>query len=204
MPRLSNGLYFVTDRGLSKGRVLESVSSVLKGGAVTIQYREKNLPYSRMLEEAQAIRDLCNEFHATFLVNDYLKLALEVNADGLHVGQHDLSLTKAHEALGTEKLLGISISSLDHLPGSELADHLSWSPVFSTSTKPDAAPPLGLAGLSELRVLTSKPLVAIGGITLENAPSVLEAGADSLAVISSILNAPDWEIAARKFTTFFD
>lgn len=201
--RLEKGLYFITDRGLSQGKVLDSVTAALEGEAVTVQYREKQLPASEMLEEARLVKKACADYNAVFIVNDSIELALEIDADGVHLGKDDALIEKAKEALGEGKIIGASVSSASELAGTSQADYLGVGPVFPTATKQDASPPMGLQGLRQVRLQTPKHVVAIGGITLDNAPSVLQAGADSLAVISGILKQGDWKQAARRFSRLF-
>ncbi|MFH1443584.1 MAG: thiamine phosphate synthase [Candidatus Micrarchaeota archaeon] len=203
MTRLEKGLYFITDKALSNGRMLNSVKSVLEGGAVAVQYREKQLPPRQILEEARQVKKACVDYGATFIINNSLELAQAADADGVHLGKSDATLGKARNILGGQKIIGASVSSIADLEKAAHADYLGVGPVFPTSTKPDAAPFMGLEGLAEVRGLTSKHIVAIGGIGLGNASSVLHAGADSLAVISGILKQGNWKQAARGFSKLF-
>ncbi len=151
--------------------------------------------------EAARLRRRAADAGALFLVNDRCDLALAVDADGVHLGQADLPLQRARAVLGPEKIVGLSTHSAAQVQEAvrEGADYVAFGPVFETVTKPDHAPLVGVAGLAQIRAVTTRPLFAIGGITLENMGAVLEAGADGVAVISAILSAPDIGAAVTAF-----
>ena len=178
--------------------------AALEGGGRLIQYREKNKTFAEMVKEATEIKKLCDEFDALFIVNDWIKLAKEVDADGLHLGQGDESIEEARKIL-TGKIIGLSATCLDGAIEAQAkgADYIGAGPVFETPSKNDAAEPFGLKTLAEIRKRVSVPIVAIGGITKENMASVLEAGADAVAVISAIAAADDMEKAIRDLINEF-
>ncbi|HOU54336.1 MAG TPA: thiamine phosphate synthase [Myxococcota bacterium] len=200
-------LYLVTDRGLARGRPLaEVVAAAIRGGVTVVQYREKDRCTGEMVQEALEVGEVCRRLGALFLVNDRLDVALAAGADGLHVGQQDLSPVTARALLGPEAVLGVSAGSVEEAREAERsgADYIGASPVFATPTKADAGPPLGLEGLSAIAAAVSIPVLAIGGVHASNARSVIEAGASGVAVVSAILAAEDVEGAARALRQVVD
>ncbi len=155
------------------------------------------------MAEARKLRELCR--HLRFLVNDRVDLALEVGADGVHLGQEDLPCPEARKMLGPEKIIGVTVSTVAEAltAQAEGADYLGVSPIFSTATKADAGVPTGVALLAEIRRQVSLPLVAIGGITLANAPAVIAAGADAVCAISAVVTKADARAEIEKFQTLF-
>jgi thiamine-phosphate pyrophosphorylase len=194
------GLHLVTDSALCGSRgVLAVVEAAVRGGARVVQLREKALPTRAFVERARALKALLAPLHVPLLVNDRLDVALACGADGVHVGQDDLSPQDVRRWM-PRALIGLSIERVGQLAEAERApvDYYGASPVFATATKADAAPPLGLEGLRALRARTARPLVAIGGIDADNAAAVVAAGADALAVVSALCAAPDPAEAARR------
>ena len=183
------GFYFITDSRLTVNGVLEDVRQALSAGAVMIQYREKEAPFSARREEASRLLELCRAHGTPFIVNDDVKLAAEIGADGVHLGQLDLPLPEARRTLGDRAIIGISAGSVEDSRAAERegADYVSASPVFATPTKPDAGPPLGLEGLARIRAATRLPLAAIGGLHVGNVRAAVEAGADMICAISASL-----------------
>jgi thiamine-phosphate pyrophosphorylase len=194
-------VYLVTDPVLISDRVLPRVvEAAIRGGVRMVQYRDKDASTRAMVAMAAELAAVCRQMGACFLVNDRLDVALAVNADGVHVGQDDMPVAMARRLLGPEKLLGVSVHNEAEIRQAERdgADHVSLSPVFSTSTKPDHQPPLGVAGVRTLSRLASVPVIAIGGIHEGNAAEVVRAGARGICVVSAIIAAPDPEAAARR------
>jgi len=193
--------YVVTDAKLSRGRShVEVARAAIQGGADVIQYREKDGDAASRLVEARAIRTLCHDTDRIFVVNDHVDLAIAVEADVLHVGQDDAPAATVREKIGTSMRLGVSARTLDEALRAvdDGADHLGVGPIFdATTTKPDAARPLGLEGLARIRDAVGIPLIAIGGIDHDNAADVIAAGADGCAVISCIVGAEDVFEATR-------
>ena len=193
-------VYLVTDRALSGARgVVETVCQAIAAGASMVQLRDPAAKTRALIEEARALGRLLRPAGIPFIVNDRVDVALAVGADGVHLGQSDMSVDDARALMGPEPLLGLSITSLADLVASDLAqvDYLGVGPVFATATKTDAAPAMGLAGLAAVRAATSLPIVAIGGIGADNAAEVIAAGADGVAVVSAICAAPDVAQATR-------
>ena len=190
---LDYSLYLVTDRRLSLGRsTVEVVAAAVSGGVTCVQLREKHCSTREFLEEARRVRELLVGTGVPLIINDRLDVALAVAADGVHLGQNDMHLSDARRLVGERLVIGISAESVADAIRAEAegADYIGVSPVFTTPTKMDTAPPLGLEGLREIRRAVSLPLVAIGSIRHDNAAQVLRAGADGLAVVSAIVSAP--------------
>lgn len=200
------GLYFITDRRLSKKNPVEDVKSALKAGVKIVQYREKEVPTKQMVEECIEIKTICKRINAIFLVNDRSDVALAVDADGVHLGQEDMPYGHARKILGNEKLIGLSAHSAEEaLKNQQLgADYTSIGPIYHTATKKDAKAPIGIEPIKKLRdkQLSNKlkiPFVAIGGINESNIDDVLKSGAKNIAMISAIVAKDDVEEAVRNF-----
>lgn len=193
-------LYVVTDAGLSRGRSHRAViEAAIVGGATVVQYREKHASTRQMIVEVQELRELTRRAGVPLIVNDRVDVALAVDADGVHVGQDDMPVALARQLIGN-KLLGVSAHSLSEALQAvrDGADYLGVGPIFATTTKPDAASPIGLDGLRAIRQHVSIPIVAIGGINQANAADVMRAGADGVAVVSAVVSADDVTAAARQ------
>jgi len=193
-------LYLVTDAGLSRGRShLRIVETAMRGGVTIVQYREKSASTRRMIEEAAELCRLCRAAGVPFIVNDRIDVALAIDADGVHIGQDDMPAALARRILGRGKILGVSAGSVEEAREAfdDGADYIGASPVFSTPTKPDAPSPLGIEGLRRMTQAVEIPVVAIGGITEDNAAAMMEAGAAGIAVVSAIVASEDVEAAAR-------
>ncbi len=197
------GYYFITDARLSRAGNAEDVEQALAAGVRVVQYREKEADDDAMIAEARILRRVCQG--ALFLINDRVEVALAVDADGVHLGQEDLHFSEARRLLGDQKIIGITVNTLDQaLEAASLgADYLGVSPIFATQTKPDAGEPAGLSLLREIRCRISLPLVAIGGITLDNAPAVIQAGADGVCAISAVVTKTDVRTAITDFQRLF-
>ncbi len=200
-------LYLVTDAGLSRGRPsVQVVAAAIRGGVTVVQYREKAGTAREMIEEARAIRDLCAAAGVPFIVNDRVDVALAVDADGVHVGQDDLPAATARRLIGPDRILGVSAGSPEEALRAQEdgADYIGASPIFSTPTKPDAPPPMGVEGLGRLAAAVRVPVVGIGGLNAANAAAIIGAGAVGVAVVSAIVAADDVEAAARAVRRVVD
>lgn len=197
--------YFITDNRLSKRGNLDDVKKALSAGVAAVQYRNKIDDIEAMVEEAKEIKKLCDTTAIPFIINDDLEVALAVDADGLHIGQSDIAYHEAREALGNEKIIGVSASTFEEaMIVKELAaDYIGLGPIFETATKPDAKTPCGVRLIHEVRRISHVPVVAIGGITLENADEVIENGADSLCAISAVVTSDDVAKEIQKFNVLF-
>jgi len=199
------GLYAVTPDEPCTDILVRKVGQALRGGAAAVQYRNKSADPALRLEQGRALAALCGEAGAVFIVNDDLGLALELDADGVHLGAEDGNLAEARQRLGPNKLLGASCYDRIELAQAAVragVDYLAFGSVFSSITKPGAvrAP---LAIFAEARRSFVLPLVAIGGITRQNAPQVFAAGADAVAVISAVFDAADIVASAAGFTRLY-
>lgn len=200
-----SGLYAITPEIPDTAELLRKVRSVLSGGARVLQYRDKHSDAALKLSRALALRKLTQEFHATLIINDDVRLAARVDADGVHLGITDDDIGTARNALGANKIVGVSCYnqlSRAHDAAAAGADYVAFGAFFSSAIKPEAAKAdIGL--LHQARAELDLPLVAIGGITPQNGTALVQAGADALAVISSVFNAADITVAARTFSTLF-
>lgn len=190
--RKSMLLYAVTDRTwLKEGESQADVcKSVLENGATFLQIREKDLDKETFKEEAEVLKKLCAGYHVPFVVNDSVELALEVDADGVHVGQSDIMGRDIREMIGPDKLLGISAGTVEEAAAAEAAgaDYIGVGAVFATSTKKDARK-LSVEKLREISSAVNIPVVAIGGINGANLMELTGSGVDGAAVISAIFAA---------------
>ena len=196
-------LCLVTDRALARARPLtEIVAAAVRGGVTMVQLREKRAATRAFIEEALALKALLQPLGVRLLINDRLDIALAIEADGVHVGQDDMPVATARRMLGPKAIIGLSITTIAQISNDDvgLADYLGVGPIFAQATKPDASPPIGLAGLAKIRGATNKPIMAIGGISAANAADVRRAGADGLAVVSAIMAAADPATAAAALT----
>ena len=186
-------LYAIVDASLvaDTTQLLEFASELVAGGATLLQYRNKSAPAREMLAQARSLRTRLGP-SAQLVMNDRADLCVAAEFDGLHLGQDDLSPDAARKVVGPSRFIGYSTHNPDQVSGANqtTADYLAIGPVFFTTSKANPDPVVGLEGIRAARKLTSKPLVAIGGITLENCRRVIEAGADSVAVISGLLRDP--------------
>ncbi len=194
-------LYLVTDDSACNGRKLETVvEEAVKGGVDLVQIREKTLPEQAFLDKTIRLKEMLDRYGIPLIVNDNLSVAIGSKAAGIHVGNNDISPAKINQDWPSCRILGYSLEYESQLKtaNAELADYLALSPVFSTPTKTDTVTEWGLAGITRIRALTPQPLVAIGNININNAASIIQAGADCLAVVSAICSAPDPAKAAEK------
>lgn len=194
-------LYFITDSRLTRRTVLEDVGSAVRAGVKIIQYREKDLNTREMTDEAKKIGQLCRENSVLFIINDRVDIALAVDADGVHLGNEDMLYQDARRLLGDKKIIGITVHNIGEAIEAEIigADYIGISPIFETTTKPDAGTPSGVDLIKYIKKAIKIPFVAIGGINQDNIKSVLEAGARSIAVISAIVTKDDIEKECKKF-----
>lgn len=196
-------LYLVTDRGLSLGRSIEEVvEAAVAGGATMVQLREKSDNTRDFIARAECILAITRRAGIPLLINDRVDVALAIDADGVHLGQDDMPCATARRLLGPDKIIGLSVTSLDDARVAEIldVDYLGVSPVYLTATKPEAEHALGLEGLRAIRAISRHPLVAIGGMNLNTIADVIRAGADGVAVVSAICSAPDVKAATQALS----
>ena len=204
--RRLHGLYAVTPDSEDTRQLLTQAHAALEGAVRFVQYRNKSATPSLRWEQASALKALCDDYGASLIVNDHTSLALEIDAAGVHLGAEDGEIAKARAALGPHKLIGVSCYDrieLARTAAAAGADYVAFGSFFPSFVKPGAVrAPLELlrAARRELKV----PIAAIGGITLENARELVQAGADSVAVISALFGARDVTAAARAFNTLYE
>jgi hydroxymethylpyrimidine kinase/phosphomethylpyrimidine kinase/thiamine-phosphate diphosphorylase len=198
------GLYLITPQG-SDEQVLNTVREGLRGGVQVVQYRDKERSPEAQVNLARQLVQLCKEAGATFLVNDSPDLAIESFADGVHLGQEDGSVQDARKLLGPDKVVGVSTRTVDQALKAEMAgaDYIGVGSIFPTNSKDDTEL-VGLETLRKVRRAVKIPLVAIGGISWVNGSDALEAGADSLAIISAIAEDPNPALAAKELALLFN
>jgi len=186
-------IYPITDTAVSGLSHTEQVKRLIDGGATLIQLRDKHAAPKDFLRDAEAALTVARQNNVRLIINDRLDIAMAVGADGVHVGQSDLPVNAARELLGSHAVIGFSTHNLSQIKMASTlpADYVAFGPIFDTHTKRDHDPVVGLSRLREVRTcLGDTPLVAIGGITEGNLRSALEAGAESVAVISDLLKDP--------------
>jgi thiamine-phosphate pyrophosphorylase len=201
MPFLLPRFYPITDVRLSGLSHADQVERLVAGGATMIQLREKTASPREFYAAALEAMKVARRLNVRIIINDRVDIAIAVNADGVHLGQEDIPPDHARRLLGERRIVGFSAHGVkqaeraDGLP----VDYIAIGPVFQTSTKKDPDAVVGLEAIAATRRQTSKPLVAIGGITLSRAASVIEAGANSVAVISDLFSTNDISGRAREF-----
>jgi thiamine-phosphate pyrophosphorylase len=204
---LCRGLYAITDAQLiADDRLLDAVEQALLGGARLIQYRDKSADAVRRLTQARLLNSLCQRYQVPLIINDDVELAAAVGAAGVHIGKDDPALTTARTRLGQNALIGVSCYNRLNLAleaEQAGADHVAFGAVFPSLTKPtEVRASINL--LREARAALRIPIVAIGGITPDNAPLLLDVGVDALAVVSGVFGQPDIQAAAARYATLFD
>jgi thiamine-phosphate pyrophosphorylase len=206
MTRL-NGLYAITDSKLIvESGFVDEIAKALQGGARIIQYRDKSSDQQKRLQQASALRTLCTQQQAMLIINDDLELAMAVDADGIHIGIDDTPLAQARQVLGEDKIIGVSCYNqfeLAQQAAASGADYIAFGSFFPSATKPHAVP-AELKLLRKAKQQLQLPVCAIGGITLGNAAPLLNAGADMLAVVSSIFGEMDVGNTCRQFCELFN
>jgi thiamine-phosphate pyrophosphorylase len=204
MPRpLPSGVYAIVD-GSAARSPLELVAAFVRGGAAVVQLRLKQAGAGELLRVAKEARKLCAG-RTLLLVNDRPDVAKLSEADGVHLGQEDLPWEAARRIVGPDALIGVSTHSDEEIASAQGADYIGFGPIFATASKPGAPlpPPHGIDGLRRAVQRSRVPVVAIGGITAENAREVAGAGARCTAAIASLCNAPDPERAVRELAGAF-
>lgn len=188
------GVYLVTDRDLCCNRsLLDVVLQAVQSGTAYVQLREKDLSTHDFVEEAIAVKKLLLPFHVSLIINDRIDVALACGADGVHIGQNDMPYETARRLMGDKAMIGLSVETWADVEASQNldVDYIGVSPVFPTPTKTDTKEAWGLEGLQKIKSFSRHPLVAIGGINECNARTVVQAGADCLAVVSAVCSADD-------------
>ena len=194
-------LYAVTDRmWLKDGEGLTDVCrKVLENGATFLQIREKDLDENTFEQEAEALKELCASYRVPYVVNDSVEIAMDIDADGVHIGQSDMEYRKAREILGEDKIIGLSAGNLQEAIDAEKmgADYIGVGAVFHTDTKKDTTA-MSFEELKEITDTVSIPVVAIGGISADNLMQLAGTGIDGISVISAIFGQKDPGAATKK------
>lgn len=189
---LDLSLYLITQRGdLSLDAFNCLLDQAIKGGVTAIQLREKGTSKAEFIEIGKALVNRLKPKGIPVIVNDSIEVAFEINADGVHLGQGDSSVTEARKILGKKAIIGLSVENLEQALVAESLDinYIGAGPIFSTKSKPDAAKPFGLEGLKTLCSISRHPVIGIGGINIDNIQDIICAGASGVALISAIFNA---------------
>jgi thiamine-phosphate pyrophosphorylase len=196
-------LYVILDAALITSPERDCAASLAEAGVRLLQYRNKSASARQYLESSSELAETLVPRGVSFLVNDRPDVAFLAGASGVHVGQEDLDVEQTRRVIGRDRLVGVSTHNLEQFDraATSSADYIAVGPIFGTSSKANPDPVVGLAFLRRVRGLTEKPIVAIGGLTLERAAAAIEAGADSVAVISGILSAADPAQRARQYIT---
>ncbi len=200
-----HGIYAITDPVLCSEHLIDNVLAAIQGGIRIMQYRNKLASSAIQYEEATRLLALCRQHDVLFIINDDIALASEVNADGVHLGQKDRALLEARQQLGNKKIIGVSCNNhFDYalIAQQEGADYVAFGRFFSSMTKPQA-PQAEIDLLQRAKNELHIPVVAIGGIKPDNGRSLIEAGADMLAVIHGIFGAADVRLTAQRYTALF-
>lgn len=194
------GLYLILDQQYTEQDIVSIAEEVVAAGVDIIQYREKVLSKKASIDIAKRLRDITCKADVIFIINDDPSLALAVEADGVHLGQEDITVDVARKILGQDKIIGLSTHRLEEvLEASRLeVDYIGFGPIFHSKTKMATAPQ-GIEGIKKIRPHILVPIIAIGGINHEDVTEVISAGADGVAVISAILSATDIKNSVREF-----
>ena len=202
---LDYSLYLVTDRDILRNRDLcKAVEDSIKGGATIVQLREKFINDEKFLEIAKEVQKVTKKYNIPLIINDNVKIAKIIDAEGVHIGQSDESLEEVRKELGENKIIGVSVGSVEEAQKAEMggADYLGIGTVFFTGSKKDINEPLGLENLEKIAHCVKIPSVAIGGIHLDNVKDVMKTGVNGVAVISEILGKEDIENAAKTLLSY--
>ena len=206
-PAILRGLYAITDEKLiPEAAFLATVEQALRGGTAIIQYRDKSGNEAKRLEQAAALRSLCGEHNACLIINDDIRLAIAVDADGVHLGEEDVSIEQARQMLGDEAIIGISCyNQLQRAVEAQAAgaDYVAFGAVFASPTKPNARP-ASCELISEAKSQLDIPVCAIGGIDKSNVAQVIDSGADMTALISGLFSEADIRLTAKFISRLFD
>jgi len=194
-------LYVILDAALLTVPETDCAQELATAGVRLLQYRNKRASARELFETSKKLLLLLSPLGVSLVVNDRPDVAAVAGANGVHVGQEDLGVEEVRRVVGAEKLVGVSTHNLEQFEraAASSVDYIAVGPIFTTGTKSNLDPVVGTQFIREVRPLTDKPIVAIGGITLQRAPEIIESGADSVAVISDILRAPEPAARARQY-----
>lgn len=184
--------YLVTYSSVSRKGTFSDVKSAVDAGCKIVQYREKNKSAREMIKEAKKLKQIC-EGKAIFLVNDRVDVALAVGADGVHIGQNDISVEDARRLTGPDKIVGLTVHNVKEAIRAEKmgADYVGLAPIYNTDTKEDSGIPCGPETIAQVRKNINLPIVAVGGVNKNNVKEVISKGADSVVSVSAVLSSDD-------------
>ena len=195
-------LYLIADTAsASKTAFASIVTNAIAGGVTCVQLRAKHLATKETIVIGQRLRQITRQYNIPFIVNDRPDVALAIDADGVHLGQNDMPIQFAQKILGKRKIIGVSAKTVAEAKKAQDsgATYLGIGPLFATTSKHDAGAPIGIAALAKIKHAVEIPIVGIGGITLTNAPDIVKARPDGIAVLSSLMQAKDPKKAAEEF-----
>jgi thiamine-phosphate pyrophosphorylase len=200
-----SGYYFITDSKLSRFGNLYDVTQAVSAGVNIVQYRNKAGTTKELYAEAVKLCEICRKGKTLFIVNDRLDISMAVGAHGVHIGQDDMPLSEARRLLGAAKIIGVTAHSVKEALSAQRAgaDYIGVSPIFATATKHDAGKPAGIELINKVKKAVKIPIVAIGGINLKNAVSVVTVGADCLCAVSAVVASNDPKAQIIKFQQLF-
>jgi len=196
-------LYLVTDRKTAPIDIfLHTIYEATLGGVSVIQLREKSISEKYFFELGLEVQKITRQLNVPLIINDNLEAAKKLDAEGIHLGQTDVSVKTARSILGKHAIIGLSVETMDQVKqaNSEAIDYIALSPIFLTPTKPEADKPFGIEGISQAKTITKYSMVAIGGMNTSNINQVLQAGANGIAVVSAIFDAVDPRLAAAHLS----
>ena len=205
MKDLYLSLYLVTDNSDDRKKFLKTIEEAIKGGVSVVQIREKTADTLDFYNLALDVKEITTKYNVPLIINDRVDVALAIDADGVHVGQSDMPCDVTRKLIGEDKILGVSAATIDEAKKAEKdgADYIGSGAVFPTATKDDA-PSITKSGLKEIVESINIPVVAIGGITLDNAGELTDTGIKGLSVVSAIMSADNPKKASEKLLNIFN
>lgn len=203
-PHINYSLYLVTDE-VERCRygLVETVRRAVKGGVTLVQYRSEKLTHEEQKAQVLPLQQYLRSVGVPLIINDNVALAVEIDAEGIHIGQDDMPVAEARALIGPDKILGLTVTTAEQMAAvnTELVDYIGCGPVFPTITKDDAPPPMGVEGWAELAKLSPLPIVAIGGLNAERTAAIRATGlAAGVAVVSAICAAENPTAAAQQLS----
>ncbi len=200
-PPINYHLYLVTDEAeRCRYGLLETVKRAVEGGVTLVQYRSEQLSYAEQKEQVLPLQAYLRSVGVPLIINDNVQLAVEIDADGIHIGQDDMPVAEARALIGPDKILGLTVTTAEQMAAvnTDMVDNIGCGPVFPTITKEDAPPPMGIDGWAALARTCPLPVVAIGGLNKERTAAIRATGlAAGVAVVSAICAAEDPTQAAK-------
>jgi len=200
-------LCLVTDEKLCMGRSLtDVVRKAVEGGVTMVQLREKNADTRTFIEKALTLKEVLKPFQVPLIINDRVDVALTVKADGIHIGQKDMPYELLKKIIPESMIVGLSVETMEQIQiaNNYKVDYLGISPIFATPTKTDTSGCWGIEGLKKARNSTNHKLIAIGGISNTNVKTIIDAGANGIAVVSAICSAEDPQKAASELLSLIN